>query len=109
MKTKTRLRLMTLALAFILNFSGVYGQNGEIESIIISITVEGVYYNKYTIETIKPDYSIEVKAYTAKDNVNVILKKELDIWLQQGYQIKESNSSNIAGGYPVTKYILVRE
>ncbi len=66
----------------------VNAQESKIQSVIISIFIEGAYHSKYTVEVVKPDYSIESKEYTSKENnTHVILKQELDKWLEQGNRI----------------------
>lgn len=109
MKAATRLGLMIILVTFISSFSSIYAQDGKTQSVIVSVYIEGVYHNQYTIETVKPDYTVENKSYTTKDNLNVILKKELDTWLEQGFQLKESNSILSSGGHPIITYVLIKE
>lgn len=108
MKSATRLVLMFVLVTFVSSFSNVYAQDGKTQSVIISVYIEGVYHNQYTIETVKPDYTIETKSYTTKENLNATFKKELDIWLEQGFQMKESNSIQSSRALPIITYILIK-
>lgn len=105
-----KLMLLTITTMLFLGMGNVNAQESKIQSVIISIFIEGAYHSKYTVEVVKPDYSIESKEYTSKENnTHVILKQELDKWLEQGYRIVESNSNTSSNGYPITRYILVKE
>lgn len=104
-----KLILLAVTAMLFLGMGNVSAQENKVQSVIISVFAQGVSHNKYTVEVVKPDYSVELKEYTTKDNIHVALKKELDKWLEQGYQIMESSSNTIAGGYPISRYILVRK
>ncbi len=105
MKNVKLVVLATMTMLF-LGMGDVSAQESKIQSVIISVCVKG---SKYTIEVVNPDYSVELKEYTTKDNVHVTLKQEIDKWLEEGYQIMESNSNYLSGGFPVSGYILVKE
>jgi hypothetical protein len=81
------------------------------QSVIIS---EVFSPNGVSIEIIKPNYSIEQQDYKRKEvNATVLLKKELDKWIVQGFEIKESNQkSTISNGMThdsKISYILIKE
>ena len=63
----------------------------NISSVIISGRTWGSV--NVIIETIKPDYSIETKDYSRKEERHLLveLKKELDLWLNEGFSIDQSN------------------
>ena len=104
-----KLFLSTVVAFLVVGISTVSAQHKQ--SVIISETVLG---KTISIEVIKPDYSIDNNEYEKKEVIaTVVLKKELDKWLEQGFEIKESNTVhfefvNTHYSYTVS-YVLIKE
>lgn len=84
-----KLMVFALTMMFFLGMGSVNAQ--EISTVII----KGRVSMDYTIEIIKPDYEVEQKVYKYRDpgfkelNFYGLIKKEMDYWLNQGYELKE--------------------
>lgn len=80
-------------LALMMTMVSFEGRTQEISS----VTITGFSSNnhtKYRIEIVKPNYDVEIKEFKDKDgNFHALMKKELDLWLKQGYKLVESNSN----------------
>mgnify|MGYP001032214811 CR=1 FL=1 len=97
--------LLTITAMLLLGIGSVYSQ--EQPSVIVSLSVSK---HDVTIETINPDYSIDKKSYSDKEeNISVVLKKELDSWILKGFEIKESTSVPYSPGWYTVSYFLVKK
>jgi hypothetical protein len=105
-----KLFLSTVIAFLVVGISTLNAQQKQ--SVIISETVLG---KTISIEVIKPDYSIDNHEYEKKEVIaTFVLKKELDKWIEQGFEIKESNTAsikligNVEFWYTVS-YVLIKE
>jgi hypothetical protein len=100
-----KLFLSTVVAFLVVGISTVSAQQKQ--SVIIS---EKVVTTKTTIEVIKPDYTVDTKDYNSKeDNASVVLKKELDKWLEQGFEIKSTTSVSDSPAFFKVSYVLIKE
>jgi len=106
MKKLSLISLFTLLMTF-LSFQSI-AQN--ISSVFISGQTWGS--GNVIIETIKPDYTIETKDYSRKEERHLLveIKRELDLWINKGFSIDQTNSngSESKSIYRYT-YILIKK
>lgn len=106
MKKLSLVALLTLMMTVV----GFQGKAQEVSTVIVSGRIYGS--GSVYVETIKPDYSVELKEYDRKEEKNLLveIKKELDFWINKGYTINESNSNSgsIVFDYKYT-YILIKK
>lgn len=96
-----KLFLSTVVAFLVVGISTVYAQQKQ------SVMVSEDTRTDIVIEVIKPDYSIDVQNYKVKEmNASMALKKELDKWIEQGFEIKSSITQ--PAGY-IVSYILIKE
>lgn len=99
-----KLFLSSVVVFLMLGTSVVNAQQKQ--SVIISETN----YPKITIEVIKPDYSVEQKEYSKKEeNAFSVLKKELDKWRDQGFEVIESSMSTTGNNFYTIVYFLAKK
>jgi hypothetical protein len=100
-----KLFLSTVIAFLVVGISTVSAQQKQ--SVIVS---QSLLNTGAIIEVIKPDYSVDKQSFSKKDeNTSVVLKKELDKWLKQGFEIK-STTSVAAGPFLYTvSYVMVKE
>ncbi len=48
---------------------------------------------KSHIEVVNPDYTVSIISYGKDENILVMLKKELDVWLNKGYVIESTTTA----------------
>ncbi len=67
--------------------------------------------SRYVINTVKPDYTTYKLENKNKDeNALVVLKRELDKWILEGYLLVNSTTVSISGSSATeTIYILMKE
>lgn len=100
-----KLFLSTVVVFLALGTSTVNAQQKQ--SVIIT---ELYLYNNITMEVVKPDYSIDKKEYSIKEeNPSVVLKKELDKWIEQGYEVTESSMATTYNNYYRIIYFLTKK
>ncbi|RYM35021.1 hypothetical protein ERX46_06510 [Brumimicrobium glaciale] len=89
MKKLSLIAMLTLLIAM-LSFQS-FAQN--ISSVIVSGYKWGP--GNVIIETVKPDYTLETKEYSRKEGKHILIeiKKEVDLWLNKGFSIDQSNSN----------------
>jgi hypothetical protein len=100
-----KLFLSTVVAFLVVGISTLNAQQKQ--SVIISEKVAGA---KTTIEVIKPDYTVDKQSFSLKeDNGSVILKKELDKWIEQGFEIKSTTSVSDSPVLFNVSYVLIKE
>ncbi|MEO9257923.1 MAG: hypothetical protein ABI207_06050 [Crocinitomicaceae bacterium] len=100
-----KLFLNTVVVFLALGISTVNAQQKQ--SVIIS---EICFNSNITIEVIRPDYSIDKQEYSKKeDNASVVLKKELDKWINQGFKIQSTTTQVGTTVLIIFTYVLVKE
>lgn len=87
---KMRLIAFLTLIMISLNFQGF---SQKISSVVVSGFNWGV--GNVRVEIVNPDYSVEIKDYSRKEERNLLveIKKELDLWLNKGFTIEQSNST----------------
>lgn len=104
MKKISLIALLTLMMTVV----SFQGKAQEVSSVIIT----GITYGgSIRIEIIRPDYTVEKKEFSRKENANffVEIKRELDEWMNKGFYIDKTNSnSESALNYRYT-YILIKK
>lgn len=83
-----------------------YGQ--EKSTVLIEASING---DSYRIHTVKPDYTtyeLESKREIRQQG-RVVLKKELDKWLLEGYVLVTSTVNTFPGGTNSIIYYLLKE
>ena len=102
MKKVSLIALLTLLMTMV----SFQGKTQEVSTVIVSGYVIGSVY----IETIKPDYTVEIKEYDRKEEKNLLveIKKELDFWINEGYVIDQTTSNGSQGvlSYRYTYFLI---
>lgn len=85
MKKLSLIALLTLMM-MVVSFEA---KTQETSTVIVSAMHSS---NNVIIETVLPDYSIEKKEIGRGKNPHILieLKKELDLWIKKGYEVKHS-------------------
>lgn len=69
-----------------------------------------VYESSYSINTVKPDYTIyKLEGKSKDENGYVALKRELDKWILEGYVLVNSTVSSSVSALNDIIYILIKE
>lgn len=79
--------------ALMMTIVSFQGKAQEVSTVIVSGRIYGS--GSVYVETIKPDYSVELKEYDRKEEKNLLveIKKELDFWIEKGFTIEKTNSN----------------
>ncbi len=89
-----------------LSFLGMASSYGQKKS---SVIISGTNTARYTIEIVQPDYKLESKEMDRREvDFLVALKQEVDIWLNQGYEIEDVTMSTI-GSVERFLFVLIKE
>jgi hypothetical protein len=101
--------LKTITYVTILLFLGMSSSYGQKKSTVI-ISGKTITQAKYQIEIVKPDYVVERKDLHEKtDPFLAALKKEMDVWLNQGYKLTDVTSSTLGTTGENVMFVLIKE
>lgn len=101
---KYKVTLLLLFMLTVLNFEG----KSQATSSVIIVGYSDLF--KVRIETTHPDYTVEKNKFKQKDGtLESLMKEEMDKWIEKGYYLTESNSTNTGELTYKTMFILIKE
>lgn len=90
-----------------LSFLGMASSYGQKKSTVI---ISAINSSRYAIEIVTPDYKLESKEMDRREvDFLVALKQEVDIWLNQGYEIEDVTTSTVATTLERFVFVLIKE
>jgi hypothetical protein len=104
-----KLKMLTLAAAVLL--IAMNHLNAQVKSVLIKGTFAHL---SVEITTIKPNYEITKQEYkkdknSAENDFLVLLKKEMDKWLKEGYELTELGVSSYTESLYSMFYVLTKK
>ena len=93
-----------------LSLLGMASSYGQKKSSVI-ITGNNIFAgSKFEIETVKPDYEVEKKELNEKViPFFAAIKKEIDFWLNEGYELEDVTANTIGTGWERMMFVLIKE
>lgn len=86
MKKVSLIALLTLLITTV----SLQGNAQKVSTVIVSGEQTTT---KSHIEVVNPDYTVSITSYGKDENILVMLKKELDVWLNKGYVIESTTTA----------------
>lgn len=84
-----KVRLMVL-LTLMMTMVSFQGNAQKVSTVIVSGEKTTP---KSHIEVVNPDYTVSKTSFDNDENILVMLKKELDVWLNKGYVIESTTTA----------------